>query len=249
MLNEAYLAADSMLDALEDVESSLRWIAYFRTNEHQLIDLPWDAGVALSAEERSALIPSIQDFQLGESSEGVNPKRLAEEYARRSGDVHYPEAMRIFLGEEHRHARLLGRYLDLAGAPRLEYSWDDAIFRRLRRLIGMEFMLMTLLMAETIAKIYYRALYHASACKLLRRICAQILRDEKPHVEFHVERLAIMRRGRTRWFSFVVAGVHRAMFAATCLAVWIRHKPTLRRGGYPFRAFWALAWKEFAMCL
>lgn len=232
-------------DAADAIASSTRWIAYFQTNGQELLSMPWDAGVQLTAEERQCLIPSIQDFQLGESSAGENPRRLASRYAEQTGDLWYPDAMRLFLGEEHRHSRLLGRYLDLAGVPRLSFSWDDAIFRKLRRALGMELMIMTLLMAETIAKVYYRALFHASSCPLLQRICAQLLRDERPHVIFHIERLAIMRRGRLKGVQAFVRIAHRCMFAATCLVVWKRHAAVMRRGGHSFGSFWRLCWREF----
>ncbi|MEI7684318.1 MAG: ferritin-like domain-containing protein [Planctomycetota bacterium] len=233
----------------EAIASSTQWIAYFQANGKKLLDMPWDAGVQLSADERRCLIPSIQDFQLGESSEAENPRRMASRYAQQSGDVWYPDAMRLFLGEEHRHSRLLGRYLDLAGAPRLKFSWDDALFRKLRRAMGMELMLMTLLMAETIAMVYYLALFRASGCPLLKRICAQLLRDEKPHVEFHVERLAIMRRGRSRGVQKIVNGAHRILFTATCLVVWKRHAGVMRQSGHTFRSFWRNCWREFRRVL
>jgi hypothetical protein len=38
----------------------------------------------------------------------------------------------MFLAEEHRHARDLGRVLDMAGIPRVERLAVDTVFRHLR---------------------------------------------------------------------------------------------------------------------
>ncbi len=221
------------------------WCDYYRMNRTRLISIPWQRGVDLTVEERTVLIPSIQEFQLGESSDGANPKRLARLYAEATGDTHYQEAMNRFISEEHRHSRYLGRFLDLAGAPRLQSSWTDSIFRRLRRALGLELMLVTLLTAELISKVYYRALYSASSSELLRRICAQLLRDERKHVEFHVERLLMIRRCRSGWRRALTIAGQRVLFAGACLAVWRRHGAAIRMGGYGFRRFWGCAWAEF----
>ena len=191
------------------------------------------------------LIPSIQDFQLGESSDGANGKAMARHYAEQSGDMSYVEAMNLFIAEEQRHGGALGRFLDLADAPRLRFSWTDFVFRRLRKGMGLEMTLVTALMAELIAKVYYRAIYAASSSAVLRRICAELLRDERKHVEFHIERLGMMRRLRPRWRRRLVNLGERVLFAGTCLAVWKRHGAALRLGGYGFRRFWRTSWAEF----
>jgi hypothetical protein len=229
----------------EVARRSVGWCVYFRVNRRRLIRIPWECGAELTAEERAVLIPSIQEFQLGESSDGGNLKRLARQYAAETGDLAYPQAMNLFIAEEHRHSRYLGRFLDLAGAPRLESSWTDSVFRRLRRALGLELMLSALLTAELIAKVYYRALYSASSSLLLRRICAQLLRDERKHVEFQVERLRMIRGRRSAWKRALSSFGQRVLFAATCLAIWKRHGAAMRRGGYGFRRFWCGAWAEF----
>jgi hypothetical protein len=225
---------------------TLGWCVYFRVNRRRLIHIPWKRGAELTAEERAVLIPSIQEFQLGESSDGANLKRLARQYAAETGDLAYPQAMNLFIAEEHRHSRYLGRFLDLADAPRLESSWTDSVFRVLRRALGLELMLVALLTAELIAKVYYRALYSASSSLVLRRVCAQLLRDERKHVEFQVERLRMIRSRRSAWKRALANAGHRVLFAGTCLAVWQRHGEAMRCGGYDFRRFWRGAWHEFA---
>ena len=230
--------------ATEEAKSSQRWCDHFESNANNLLAIPWERGAGLTEAEKAALIPSIQEFQLGESSEGHNGVRAAAEYAKRVGDPEYVRAIRLFFDEEGRHARDLSRFLALAGAPLLKHSWADAVFRRLRRGVGLEVVLMVLLTAELIANVYYRALRDASRSEVLRRLCAQILRDERMHVRFHIERLRLMRRGRSRWRLALVHGLQRVLFAGACLVVWRRHGPALRLGGFGFRRFGAAAWQE-----
>ena len=224
--------------------SSARWSAYFQANARSLLDIPWDEPVGLTEAERATIGRSVQDFQLGESSDGHNLLRAARAYAERSGDPAYPEAIRLFIGEEQRHARDLGRFLTKAGIPVLARSWTDTVFRWLRHRAGLELFLTVLLTAEMIGKVYYKALRKATGCPLLRRLCEQLLRDEMKHIRFHVERLALMRRDRPRWKVIWAQAWHRFLFGGTGLVVWWKHRPVFKAGGYRFRRFWAEAWSE-----
>ena len=228
-----------------EARHSHAWCAYFELNKTRLLDIPWHLGAGLSPDDMPAVIPSLQEFQLGESSEGENLRRLADEEAIARDDPLYAVAMRRFIAEEHRHAASMGEFLDLAGAPRLKATSGDFVFRRLRRSLGLETMIVVLLTAEIIAKVYYRALHFASASPVLRRICAQLLRDELKHVEFHTERLRLMRRNRAPWRRRLVDLSARTLFGGTCLVVWLRHRSALGRGGYGLRRFWSAAWAEF----
>ena len=224
--------------------SSARWSAYFQANAKSLLDIPWDEPVGLTEAERATIGRSVQDFQLGESSDGHNLLRAARAYAERSGDPAYPEAIRLFIGEEQRHARDLGRFLTKAGIPVLARSWTDTVFRWLRHRAGLELFLTVLLTAEMIGKVYYKALRRATGSPLLRRLCEQILRDEIKHIRFHVERLALLRRDRPRWKAGLARSGHRCLFGGTCLVVWWKHRKVLRAGGYGFRKYWREVWAE-----
>src|SRR5713101_613380 len=97
--------------------SSREWCAYFRANAKAPRDIPWERGAEVSPEELAAIAGSVQGFQLGESSEGRHLLNSATAYANREEDPAYGEAMTLFIGEEQRHARELGRFLSLAGIP------------------------------------------------------------------------------------------------------------------------------------
>ncbi len=87
------------------------WVRYFRANGAEP-SLPWDDGYRLSGAERAMVIQSIQQFQLGENAQG---RRLLER--AKLADAEYVQALRLFIQEEQRHSRLLGRFLAIQGAP------------------------------------------------------------------------------------------------------------------------------------
>jgi hypothetical protein len=217
------------------VRLSAEWLDYFRANAENLLDIPWGDGAGVTPEELAAIASSVREFQLGESSDGRRGLAIARAYAGRCGDHLYPDAVAALFSEEHRHAAALGRFLELAGEPLLAHSWGDIVFRQLRRAFNLELLIAVLLTVELIAKVYYRALHDATRSPLLRRICAQILRDEKPHVQFHFERFALMRRFRPRWLITVCHGLQRFLFAGTCFVVWRNHRRALCAGGYGWR--------------
>src|SRR5262249_10311893 len=144
----------------------------------------------------------------------------AEAYAAKTGDTAYVTALGLFIAEEQRHGRDLGRFLDLAGIDRLRSTFADAIFRWLRHLAGLQLSIVVLLTAEIIAMVYYAALRDATRSILLRRLCDQILRDEVEHLRFQGERLAILRRRWPRLLVHLGHAAHRAFMAVVALVVW-----------------------------
>ena len=223
--------------------SSREWLEHFRTNEEPEA-LP-EGGPRLSEGEREAVISSIQEFQLGESSEGRHLRRRAAEYAKKSGDEEYLWATEYFIREEQRHARYLRDYLASEGYRTVKKRWVDTIFRRLRNLAGLEVSVSVLVTAEIIAKVYYAALGKATRSPMLGRICERILRDEEEHVRFQAERLAILRRDRPEFGMKLTRLLHRALFFGACLAVWRNHGKAIRRGGLGLRSYWRRCWEEF----
>lgn len=226
--------------------TSGEWIVYFQANAANLRSIPWDDGVVFTSAERATVARSIQTFQLGESGTGSHILREADRYAVRSGDGDYPAALRLFLAEEHRHARDLGRVLDLAGIPRLAREWSDGIFRSLRHVGGLEGAICILLSAELIAKIYYAALRQATGSRVLRVLCEQILKDEAEHIRFQCERLALLRLGRRVWAERFTRALQQGFFRGVCVAFWFSHWGVLRAGGYGWQRFWRRVRQEWA---
>jgi len=227
--------------------SSSEWLDYFRVNEEPAV-LP-EAGPRLSEDEKEAVISSVQEFQLGENSEGKHLHRLAREYAQRNDDEDYLRAAEYFIREEQRHARYLRDFLATEGYGTVRKRWADTVFRRLRHLANLEVSIGVLLTAEIIAKVYYAALKEATRSPMLHKICARILRDEDAHVRFQAERLAILRRGRTKTEMRITHLLHRVLYFGACLVVWRNHGKAIRHGGMDFQIYWRHCWAEFRTAL
>lgn len=226
------------------VLDSAAWCRWFLDNSARNRPIPWDLGADLQPAEREVVAQSIQTFQLGERGTGRHLLAKAEEYATRSGDRNYPESLRLLFTEEHRHAGDLGRFLDLAGIPRIERDVVDGVFRRLRHLAGLELSIVVLFTAELLALVYYAALRRATGSRTLQALCAEILRDEVAHVRFQAQRLAILRSGRSRAGRWLTRLGQRLLFAATTLVVWQTHRRVLLAGGLSFRGYWRRAQRE-----
>src|SRR5919109_4904445 len=161
------------------------WKTYFERNRARRMVIPWDRGIAVEPHMRAPLIRSLQRFQVGEQGDGAH-LRMA---AAATGDPAYAAAIALFVEEEQEHARLLERLLCGMGGTLLRRHWSDVCFIFLRRLSGLHLELLVLLVAELVAKRYYRALHEGTSDPVLKTAFAQILHDEVGHVAFHCDYL------------------------------------------------------------
>jgi hypothetical protein len=228
------------------LQSSSTWQHYFTKNAASLLPIPWDCSYRLSECEYGAVIPSIQEFQLGESSEGKHLYHAAQQYARRVGDPDYVFAIAAFIREEQRHARDLKHFLASQQAPAITASWVDVIFRGLRCGTNLELALSVLVTAEILAKVYYAALYTATQSPVLYALCKQILHDEAAHVQFHIERLAHIRADRPWPFQHCTLLLHQLLFCGACTVVWSKHSQVFQHIRMNFSMYWQQCWQEFA---
>jgi hypothetical protein len=225
------------------VRSSTEWVDYFRSNNADRFEVPWNSGAGVSTVELSKIASSLQGWQLGETSDGAHLMAVVRKYAAGMGDPDSIEAIRLFILEEQRHGEHLGRFLDLAGIPRAKSDWGDSLFRAARYFVPrMEVWVTPVVMVETHALIYYNAIRLATASPVLQQICRQILIDEIPHIRFQCERLAILHRRRHRFLRLCTMAVHRIFFTGITLAIWVGHREAYRAGGFTFRRFWNAAW-------
>lgn len=227
------------------MQTSVDWIGYFERRACDSSELPWSLMVRLSEEERQRVLPSIAIFQLGESGEGRHLFQVAEEWSRRSGDQDYVAALNLFIQEEHRHADMLGRYLDLARFSRLADNWTDGVFRRLRQFAGLQLAITVLLTAELVAMVYYAALRRASGCPLLQAICRQVLDDECGHIRFQSQQLGRMRAGQSPWKSALSEAFQTSLMAGVSVVVWWTHRPVLLAAGLTYSSFARKLWGQF----
>jgi len=209
------------------------WKEYFLQNRKHFSDIDFDKEDQLTEEERKAIFSSIQQFQIGENSEG---KHLYS-FAKRFPDPVYLECIRIFIPEEQMHAKVLGRFMNKHDIPVIKSHWTDSVFRWLRKLAGIENTVRVLLVAEIIAKVYYKALRQATGSELLNKICTQILIDEEQHILFQCDALRSLHHQKNFFHRFVVRAWQRVLMIGTIVVVWRYHMKVLQKGGYYFGRF------------
>ncbi len=243
------IPASALSQPMEEIDVSTRWLAHFRTNRdtrsaqasQRLLPIPWDDSYQLTQAETKLISHSIQTFQLGESSEGIHLMKVSRQYAEQTGDRHWVETVKLFIGEEQRHARDLARFMAPQHIPLAQNQWTDTWFRKLRRLANLEAALMVLFTAELIATLYYPALGNATRSPILSALCTQIVYDETQHVQFQIETLHQIRRTHPRWRLWGTNGLYWVFFRITAIAVWLDHYPVLRAGGYSMKTFYQKA--------
>ena len=221
-------------------------VDHFRWNGSVAMRIPWHIGPDLTDADRAAIAHSIQIFQLGENSEGRHLMRYAKEWATRTGDTAYPEAIRMLIGEEQRHASVLGRFMEMNNIACLKHGSSDRIFWQARNFLGnLEISISVLVTAEIIAKIYYPALRDATASIVLREICEQIQREEIAHVEFQTQQLARIRRDRPAYAIWATRLLHRLLFYPTLIIVAMSHRKAIRRASLSPHQFFIQCRREF----
>ncbi|MFY0538609.1 hypothetical protein [Nannocystis pusilla] len=168
---------------------------------------------------------SLAIFQVGESGEGRIVREI--ERSRLAGiDADYRAALKLFVKEEGRHARILAAMVRELGGSLRRTAWTDRLFVQGRRLMGLRLKLLVLLAAEVIGIGFYgllaERLENCSIGRALRQICG----DEEAHLEFH----AAFFRGQTTspWRRALFSVTWFAVAAAACAVVLVDHRPTLR---------------------
>ncbi len=224
------------------VKGSAEWLELFRRNEG-VRDFGKEEG-CVTRKELAAIRSSIQEFQLGESGEGQHIMRQAKRWAEGSGDGTYVAALRLFIAEEIRHARELKGFMEANGIGVIKHSWADSVFRKMRRMAGLELSIAVLVCAEIVAKVYYAAIREATGSTVLWRLCEQILSDEEDHVRFQCERLAILRREKSEFALLWRDAVYGIFFRVTLVVVWWKLGRAMWGGGLGVLRFWRGAIRE-----
>ncbi len=179
---------------------------------------------------RDLLASSLATFQLGETGEGRKLKAYAARVAaaRLPG---YDRAVEMFVAEENRHARHLADCVRYLGGRLKGAQWTDFVFRRLRRLINLQFELQVLLTAEIVGMSYYALLADAVPDTAVRGLCRRLVADEVGHLRFHAD----FFRDELRTMNPLLAGLwrwqFRTIFAVTRAVAWWDHRGALAAFG------------------
>lgn len=193
---------------------------------------------AITPKEIASILPSLQAWQLGETSEGKHLIAASEKYADKIADNNYVDAVRLFIKEEQKHGNNLGMYLDKIGKPRISQNWGDTLFRKVRYFdTSMELWTLAVIVVESTAQLFYQALKDATGCELLKEICTDILTDEAYHITFQTERLAIIYDSRTIFSKTWRRVVYKYFFYFTSSIVWFAHRRLFNAGGISYSSY------------
>jgi hypothetical protein len=217
------------------------WKNYFEHNRSHFKHIRWKDTDILNAEEKRVITKSLQQFQEGENSEG---KHLYH-FAKSLNDPDYLDSIRLFIKEEQTHALVLGKFMDKHSIPKSRGHWVDGVFRRIRKLFGLENSVIVLVTAEIISKIYYDALRNATGSVILRQLCEQILEDEEQHIAFQCHTLNLFYLKKKSFSRFFSRSWHLFLMTGTIFVVWFYHRQVLKKGGYYLSRFFLQAMLVF----
>lgn len=207
------------------------WLEFFRENDKHRLQIDFSQEVKLSDETKALILPSISAFQIGEHSDGLHLVKAAEVFASLFDEPAYPNVMKLFIKEENFHSSYLGEFMRFHNLPLRKSNFLDRTFRRIRRRGNILSEVITLITAEIIALSYYSALSDATESPALKRICAQMLHDELPHVIFQSYTIGHFKQ--SRWLKFK----RHFLMRATTRAVWTAYGNVFRAAGWTYDRF------------
>src|SRR5687768_9719809 len=99
--------------------NSARWIAHFLANRANRPEPQWDLPVRLQSHIVTRLLPSIQQFQLGDG--GGPASLIARDAARyRDSSEETRTLVNLWFEEEREHSRLLGQAVRRLGGDSIQ---------------------------------------------------------------------------------------------------------------------------------
>lgn len=221
------------------MKTSKQWFDYFNSNL-EIIRINWNQPALLTYKELKNILPSLQAWQLGETSDGSNLLRAGALYAQKFDDPFYVKALELFIKEEQKHGNNLGKFLDAVNQPRIKKNWGDSLFRKIRHLnTSMEWWTIAVITVENAAQIFYQALKDATNSTLLKEICTDILIDEAPHIKFQQERLLTIFQNKPFWLRSLSFYGYKFFYFSTTLVVWMAHKKLFKAGNNSFRKYFS----------
>jgi hypothetical protein len=207
-----------------------KWITHFKRNRQDRPEPDWAAPMTIPPGVLEDLLPSIEEFRLGD---GGGPASLiafdADRYRNQTDELR--TVVDLWFAEEAEHARLLSCAVDRFRGRHITSHWSFTAFCFCRRALGVRFELQVLLLTELVSTAYYRVLQRHSPDAPLAEMCTLILRDEAGHVAFHRDRLAAAGRSPLGWGgAFWQAQFWLCGFGASSV-LWSSHGRALKAIG------------------
>lgn len=221
----------TLIGALHDFDSDSltvdwgHWAGHFRRNANRPFPEIRDPAFGLTRQTRCFVARSLAIFQLGEAGEGRIAKEI-DSVALYGVDENYREALKLFVREEGRHARILSDCVTQLGGELIQSNWTERLFRTGRRLLGVRLKLLVLLVAEVVGICFYRKLADKLPPGGIRRALMQIISDERKHLRFHAKFFGIRVRNELSRLLFVF--LWRALALAACASVLWDHRATFQ---------------------
>src|SRR5262245_42234922 len=104
-----------------------RWITHFERNRQNRPEPDWNAPIQLSAHQIIQLLPSIEQFQLGDG--GGPGSLIAHDAERFRGQTEQTRmVVDLWFSEEREHSRLLGRIVERFGGKQIISHWSFTAF-------------------------------------------------------------------------------------------------------------------------
>jgi hypothetical protein len=175
-----------------------------------------DEGLSPAKVEALGII--LAQFQLGETGEGRIAKEIDQSHWSVIDDD-YRQALKLFVREEGRHARILKGLVQGLDGTLLRRQWSTDAFTRLRRLLGPKHKLLVLLAAEIVGMTFYGAVARKLPDGSYRQALAAIAADEVAHRAFHSTLFRALCKTRRQQVAF--AALWWPLIGGAASALWI----------------------------
>jgi hypothetical protein len=213
------------------------WLNHFEYHADHPCCIPCELSDRLMPQEQRLIASSIATFQLRAKSAGPWLLPAAQRFAHDRRLAALVRIVELLIRDEQHHAALLQVFMEDHAIAVKKTHWTDAVFRRVRRLAGLESLLYVRINAELVGIVYFRALEAATHCQRLKVLCRVRVSDQLAHVGFESQVLFALRAGRASWVQALSRSAHRTWFAGAAGVVWFTHRAVLRRAGYGVRSF------------
>ncbi len=201
------------------------WREHFLRNESRPLPKIDSQILELNPNEMRSIAYSLAIFQLGEAGEGKIAKQIDKTILFGIDDF-YREALKLFVKEEGRHARILGECVRALKGELIESNWTERMFHFGRRLLGVRLKLMVLLAAEVIGICFYKKLADKIPNGFVKSALLEVVKDEEKHLKFHSDFFRI--RVRNYFTKILFRVLWRLISFAACVTVILDHRKTFK---------------------
>jgi len=222
------------------------WLNHFEYHAEHPRCVPAGLSDVLKPEERRLIARSIAVLQICELPEGRSLLRSARRFAEKHQAAQLLRITELFIREQHRHAALLGAFMEDHGIARKQTDLTDFVFCCLRRLGGFGLRLHIIVCAELIANVYYRALEAATGCQRLKILSRILVADELAHIGLEAQLLLALRARQPAPLRIVTRLLHRGFFACAAGVVYLTHRAVLRGAGFHSGSFVRVCATQYA---